>query len=273
MTHVLVIGNSHTAALRAALGTGRSQDPLPWRDMRLTFAAGFGTSSGGLRFEDEAIVAADAEAARTMRWICGIDRFHLPAADAVVICGGLLAPHSVIRLWNAARWFPLPSAAHVAGTDLSLVSEAAAHAALAGAAEQALLFPILSALHAWGRRPLFVLQGVRMSREAVGSGKKMLGATRIHRSGEAEALSALYDAVTLAAHESRARVILQPPDTRADHFFTDSAFCRGATRLSARPDEPQPEDDFLHANAAYGARMLDLIGDAVRGLATPGPVA
>lgn len=262
MTRVLVIGSSHTAALRAALGAGRGADPLPWGRMQVAFAAAPDRAPGALVIAGDHLAVPDPDAARQFRRICGRDRFALAAVDAIVFCGGLLAPHAVVRLWTEARWFPLPSARDLP-QGLALLSEAAALAAAGAVARQALLWPLLAALQARGGTPLVALQGIRLSQDGIGTGRRMAGPTRIARGEDAAALSGFYDRATRAALEPLARVILQPQDTRSLGFFTAPAFCRGATRLSAADDMPQPDGDFLHGNAAYGARMLDAIAAAL----------
>jgi hypothetical protein len=258
MTHVLVIGNSHTAALRAALNHGPGGGVLPWGALRIRFAAAPEDATGRLELRGEHLVVPDEETGRLFRRFNGADRFDLAETDAVVFCGGLLMAHAVTRLYGRARWFPLPSARGLPA-DLPLVSEAVALASLRGTVPDLLLWPLLAALAARGRPRLIVLQGNRHSRDVVGSGKAALGLTRVAEGPDAAALSDFYDRAAAAIFAPLAQVILQPQDTRADHFFTDPVFCRGAARLAKTPDVPQPPTDFLHGNAAYGARLLDAI--------------
>ena len=148
---------------------------------------------------------------------------------------------------------------------LHLLSDAAALAAVCGRVEGAALFALLSALRAGGASRVFVVQDPRVSQDAVGSGRKMAGFTRIARSRDAGMLSALYDRAVEAAFGELAEVVLQPDATRANEFFTDARFRRGATRLASRPDVPQPPDDMLHGNAAYGAMVLDVLSQRLAG--------
>ena len=95
------------------------------------------------------------------------------------------------------------------------------------------------------------------------SGKKMARFRRIAESPDAADLSYHYDLAATGALGALARTILQPAATRAGGFFTDPRFRRGATRLGATADTPQPPDDMLHGNADYGAVVLDDLARAM----------
>ncbi len=262
MTRVLVIGNSHAAALRAAIAAGPADAPLTWGRLHITFAAAPDDAAGGLHLQENRLVVPDEAMARQFRRISGRDAFALQDHDVVVFCGGLVIPRDLIRLHFQARWFPLPSAQDLPpGKDL--ISAQVALAVVAGKARKALLWPLLVALHDRGGMPLIALQTIRFSQDGIGTGQRMRGATRVARSADAAALSDFYDRATEATLSPLARVLLQPPETRARHFFTQPAFRRGATRLAPATDVPQPDTDFLHGNAAYGALMLDAIATAL----------
>ncbi len=52
-------------------------------------------------------------------------------------------------------------------------------------------------------------------------------------------------------------ILPQPPDTLESPMFTRHDYCRGSVRLTNRLDEPHPDDDFSHMNTDYGIRILE----------------
>jgi hypothetical protein len=257
----LIIGNSQCAAMRSALAQGRTARPQGWRGLSISFAAAHALYSGSLALRDGLIAPQDDAAARNLRQLNGRGTFPVADLDAVAFCGGMLTSFALVRLHGAARWHPLPSMQGQGAPpdDRQLISEDAALAAATGAARGALLFPLLRQLRAETGLRLFVIQEPRLSLDAVGTGRKVLGFTRIAEGPDGAALSALYDRALGAACDGLAEPILQPVETRAQEFFTDPAFRRGATRLTHLPDVPQPPDDYLHCNAAYGEMQLDAL--------------
>ncbi len=260
---VLILGTSHCAALRAAAGADRHSDALTWRGMTLRFAAIPNDHAAAMRLQDGVLTAAGDTACRLLRRINGQDRFDLADVDAVAIAGGLMNSFAVARLYADARWFPLPSLVADGGVPppgLPLISEAAAMAVLCGGVAEAPLYPVLCCLQG---RPVFVLQDPRVSQDATTGGKKMARFRRIAESPDAADLSYHYDRAATGALGALARIILQPAATRAGGFFTDPRFRRGATRLGATADTPQPPDDMLHGNADFGAVVLDDLARAM----------
>ena len=267
---VLILGTSHCAALRAAVGAAvgadRQSDALTWGGMTLRFAAIPNDHAAALRLDGGVLTAGTDTAGRMLWRLNRQGRFALSEFDAVAMLGGLMSAFAITRLYTEARWFPLPSLIADGGAPppgLPLISDAAALAALCGRAETAALFALLRSLHAAMPGRVFVVQDPRVSHDAIGTGRKFMGFTRIARGPDASEVSALYDRAVGAAFGGLARVIVQPAATRAGAFFTDARFRRGATRLAATPDMPQPPDDMLHGNAGYGAAVLDDLARAV----------
>lgn len=258
---VLIIGNSQCAAMRSALDQGRTSRPQDWRGLSVSFAAAHALHSGSLALREGVIAPQDEAAARNLRQLNGRARFAIADLDAVAFCGGMLTSFAVVRLHGAARWLSLPSmqGQEVPPEDRQLISEDAALAAVTGAARATLLFPLLRQLRAETGLELFVIQEPRLSLDAVGTGRKMLGFTRVAEGPDGPSLSGLYDRALETVCAGLAEPILQPLETRAGGFFTDPVFRRGATRLTQLADVPQPPDDYLHCNAAYGALQLDAL--------------
>jgi hypothetical protein len=262
---LLIIGNSHVAALRSAVTPGQG---AIWRGWTVDFAAvptaqlpGLTVTKGLLRTTNDATRTA-------LRTLCGKVRFALDDYAAIAVTGGLLAPHALIDLHAAARWSGLPSAAGSALPEtLALISEGAALAAATGAAQDRPLFPLLQALAAAAPGRVAVLQQPRLAEAACSPAAAMPRVAAAIRAGDGAALSDLYDQASLAAYAALAQVILQPPVTRGCPFLTAPDYTRGALRLAA--GAAQPAGDVLHGNAAYGTAVLTALDAAFAD--RPGP--
>jgi hypothetical protein len=258
---VLVIGNSHVAALRAAVGPDAPPQGAPRGGLTLDFAAMSGDHLGALAVRNGTLRATTDAARHSLQSLGGKVRFAVADYAAVVLVGGLLAPHAVIELHAAARWSGLPSLGAGLPDGVALISEAAALAALCGAARDRPLFPLLAALQAVVPGRVVVLQQPRLSEAACLPAAGMPRVAAAARAGDGAALSDLYDLAVTAAYGGLARVVLQPAVTRGAPFFTAPDYTRGAVRLAG--GAAQPARDVLHGNAACGAAMLDALETVV----------
>jgi hypothetical protein len=80
---------------------------------------------------------------------------------------------------------------------------------------------------------------------------------------EAASLSALFED---AAAQLSPYYLPQPGESIADALFTADAYSAGSVRLTADLAAPvqHPANDFLHANASYGALALRQLGYALQ---------
>lgn len=261
MTRVLFLGNSHLAALREA----HVRDPDRWPGVTATFIGAhkdllLQTTVGYGRFQ-----AATPAATAAFRKLNGIDGVDLGDVDHIVICGCLVAVSVAASLWRDARWPALPSvqrADDLAGAGPVLISDAAAKAGLAGALASRLGLHLIRHLRSGTDLPITLSSQPRSSAAiATKSRVHTRAQNALLTAGDAAQVSALFDAAAAAAcAQAGASWLPQPPQTIAQDILTDIAFMRGATRLTRDPGTaPQPLDDVSHANAAYGATVLDQV--------------
>ena len=260
MTRVLFLGNSHLAAVREAWGL----NPGRWPGLQATFLGAHKDLLLQSTVQDGQLVAATDNARTAFQRLNGVTGVDLRAADLVVICGCLVAALVAAGLWRDARWPGLPSLADepdLAGLRPTLISAPAARAALAGMLEQRLGLKLARHLRAGHDGPILLASQPRVSavvrrkpRPEVRALVQALGA------GDGPALSALFDtAAALAAARAGATWLPQPAQTIEAGLLTALPYIQGATRLTAAPGLAQPEDDITHANAAYGAAVLDQV--------------
>lgn len=255
-----VLGNSHIAALR----DGWVDHPGRWPGI----AADFVGAHQGLLLQTEIrdghLVPATDAARDAFRRLARIESVDLAAYDGFVIAGCLIGLHSAAVLYREMRWTRLPSVAladDLATMAQRLVSYPAVRATLEARLADRLGTQFARKLRTGTDRPIWITSQPRVS-AAIKSVPR--AATRSHaealRNGDAAGLSALFeDGATRVARAAGAEFVPQPTETISDHILTALPYMTGAKRLAARPGLPQPPDDIMHANAAFGALMLDAV--------------
>lgn len=252
------LGNSHIAAMRSA----RDAYPDRWPGTDMHFVG----AHKGLLLETEVIhgwlrpvtPAAKAAFAR----LGGGSGVRLADYDAFVVTGCLVALSLAASLYRRMHWMGLPSvAAHrdLANGPQLLVSRDAAFDSLGTSLSDRLGPALIRHLRPHTDRPIYLTSQPRASAVLLDSHDPTTKAHRIaHVAGDAAHISALFEeAATAAVSEAGGLYLPQPPQTIAHHITTSPDYMRGALRLAANPNAPQPEDDIRHANAAYGAAVLD----------------
>ena len=257
---ILCLGNSHIAAQRSAwdLHPGR----WPGLDVRFIGAhkgllLDTTITNGWLRPHSPDAVDAFSR-------LGGGQGARLADYDAIVITGCSVALSLSASIYRRMHWIGLPSvSAHLdlANAPQLLVSRNAAIATMQDALSQRLGIRLIEHLRPHTDVPIYLTSQPRASAAVLGHNDPTTKAHRIaYRAGDAAALATTHG--TAAARTVRAaggRYIPQPLETIADHITTGTAFMRGATRLAAKPGLPQPAQDVRHANASYGALVLDQI--------------
>lgn len=250
----LIIGDSHAAALRlAARGFA---DDLP--GVTFDFAAMHGEMTN-FTIRKGALTARLKKDRDRLALLSGRESFDLGDYDFVAVCGGAPSNFHALRLYQKARFAALPS---VAGSDLPrnpdwmLVSEACFATALAGLMRRTSAFALLAELEKAGVKRRFLIPMPLLSIAALGAGQRFQAFAELDAAGDALAMAALMDRAFAESCDTLATPVPWPQEVRHNHFFTRPEYRRGATRLAAKEDQPQPEDDFLHANADYGRAVL-----------------
>jgi hypothetical protein len=247
----LIIGTSHTAALRLAWTAGPHDLP----GTELDFAALQG-SVDDLTVQDGHLQAKTDEARDRLLATSGRTSFALSDYTFIALCGGVSGSFSAIRLYLQARWIGLPSAAKPLKPTESLLSTACFATALTNMIRGGAAWPLLTDLHRNTNLPLFAIAEPLLSFSALSDKARFHGFRSLHRNGDAPALAAMLETAARAACAETAHYIPPPAAVRRDGFFTKSSLRRGATRLGAADNVPQPDHDYLHGNAAYGRQIL-----------------
>ena len=256
----LIVGTSHCAALRLAWQAW----PADWPGMAIDFAALQGDVADFMVAGQTLTGRTDA-ARDTLRALCGQSEFDLTAYDFVALCGGTPSTFHAARLYALARWPGLPSvvAAPLTRPGVTLLSARCFERALTGIIRSAPAFPLLDQIRAATPARRFAIPHPALSRVVLTQTGQHQGFVQIHRNGDAQVLAHMLDQAAEAACGELATCLQPPPEVRKDHFFTHPKFRRGATRLGAQDNLPQPPEDHLHGNAAYGRLILSALHAAL----------
>jgi len=261
---VCCLGNSHIAALRSAWDAEAGR----WPDLDMRFV---GAHKGLLletTIKDGWLRPETPDAIDAFARLGGGEGVRLADYDALVITGCLVALSLTASVYRRMHWVGLPSvAAHqdLANGPQLLVSRAAALATAQDSLSQRLGPRLIAHLRPNTDNPIFLTSQPRASASLLDSRDPTTKAHRIaHDSGDAPLVSQLHEAAAQQAVEAAgAQYIPQPPETVAHHVVTHEDYMRGATRLAAKLNTPQPPHDIRHANAAYGALVIHQIAKRV----------
>ncbi len=267
---VLMIGNSHIRALRDAL----AEDPGRWDGLTVdTFGfrgaamPGIEVSNGRLRAVGD-FARQQFEGLNEGRTDCAITGY-----DALVVVGFDFKPLDAVALARAAVWPGLPSLAEVedlATMRQTLISAPAARAALDGSLETCDAARLVRALRAEVDCSIFLIACPRLSQRAKWTDvPRFFGHGRAIRTGDAPVLDKLWDrSARDVCQRIGARFLPQHPETVFSHVLTRQDYMVDAEVTLPTAQGPRRVPDMTHANAAYGALMLDRL--AVKMAAEPG---
>ncbi len=250
----LIIGDSHAAALRQAA----TQFAADWPDLTLDFAAMHGEMAN-FCINDGILTARRKEDRARLARISGRGEFPLSGYGFVVVCGGAPSNFQAVRLYLMARWPSLPSVSRAKlhrQQDWTLLSEACFEATLTQMMQRSGAFGLLHQLAKAGVAQLFLIPMPLLSVSGLAAGTRYQGFVMLDQLGDAQAMSGMLDRAFLRACSTTATPIPWPDAVRLNGFFARPEFRRGATRLGPGDAVPQPDDDFLHANADYGRHIL-----------------
>jgi hypothetical protein len=259
---VCILGNSHVAALRAAWG----QQPDRWPGLHPSFVAAPRSLLQHMAVLDGTLVPTDATTRAALQRLCGQTEVTLAAQDAFVIVGLSVTLATALQPYRDARWPGLPSLDQwpdLHSLPHRFVSAEAAQAIVSDMLHRRLGVQLVQRLRAATPCPIYLIPQPRSSDMIL---KHRSPATRLHRiaigNGDGAAIAGLFDrslAMTLAA--AGAQLLPQPAPTIRQHLLTDHRFMAGPERLE--PVHEQDTPDTNHANALYGAVVLDQIAAAV----------
>ena len=259
-----VFGNSHAAALREAW----IRNPGRWPQLHLDFMAAQKDHLLQTEVRDGRLVPTDPETEAAFRRISGISSIRLADYDGFIIAGAAICLNAVLPVYRDCQWVGLPSRGHTkdpARQAKLLISRAAAHATMQDILRSRLGAVLADRLRQNGQQPVFVTAQPRISAEILTAPRPV---TRLHniaiRNDDADTLGRDFDqAATGMLAGIGCTFIAQPARTVSHGVLTGLEFVKGAVRLTAGMDAPQPAADILHANGLYGALVLDQIAAAL----------
>lgn len=261
---ICLIGNSHLVALQDALAA----QPGRWPGLACRFIGFRGNTVLETRVADGQLRPVTAAARAQMRRLSGTLSEDLRSHDALVVVGlGLKSLHAM-TLWKEAVWTDLPSLAAVpdlAAMPRALLSRPAAERALAG---QLARFPALRVarqLRAAVDRPLWLIGCPGLHAAARESTRaRHYAMPEALAAGDGPAIAELHRAACDRAAAALEAVFLHQPDhTVQDWLFTRADFMAGRVTVQGADGKAKVQADITHANAAYGALMLDRLAEAV----------
>lgn len=256
----LALGNSHLAALRLAYAQTENRP----EGIDLDFLASGQAGLADIALDRGDLVATSPTTAADFLRFGARARIPLADYDFFVVVGLGFNVYGLEPLYREHRCIGLKGWQR-ADPKRSLVSEAVMQQMIATGLRNCLSFRVADLIRQGSDRPIFQQAQPRPA-ETFLSQKRYPSLRRAVACGDSQALSAIFErAAPLAC---RHHYLPQPPETLREGLLTDTAFTENAPRLTADPArvQRQPADDFLHANGAYGARVLHRLGQA---FATP----
>lgn len=251
-----IIGNSHAGMLVQA-----ARDAPP-EGVELTFFARAGRGPEGVRVRNGQLRAANREFRKSLARLGMPAAVDLAAQDAFLLVGMTATVFSLLPMLQTHRVFGWP--ADETDVERALVSEPALEAEAVAAIQAGLAADLLGKIRRASQAPVLLVAQPAPTEDALEAGARQSGLRRLHRRGQGAAVAALLARAHRRAFDGTPGVHLlaQPEATLAHGFLTRAEFMRGAGRLN--PGGRQPEADILHANALYGALVLEQAVAAAR---------
>lgn len=256
---VCILGNSHVACVREALGQSRARRPATFE----LFAA-HANGLDDLIIRGGKAIAGSQKLTQTFHKLSMRGRFDLNEFDAFVIVGCEASIFRAVLATNRVMCWHMPSLEQSPSTlgKRQLVSEPCFRQVLVDALEATVAHRLVRDLHAETDAPIFLCPQPRPSTAALGEKSRFPRIATAARTGDAFFISRLFREALEQAFGSKAKVLHQPGQTITSEICTDNAHTEGSLRLAARRIE-HDEKDVIHANPRYGALILDQITEAV----------
>lgn len=255
---ICIFGNSHLAALR----TGWAAHPDRWPNLSPQFVG----AHKGLLLETDVLDGwlrpTTPEATSAFARLGGNDGIDLRAYDAFAISGCMVALSLATSLYRRMHWIGLPSVekhANLGPASQLLISRAAAVETLAACYANRLGLLFLAKLRAHTEKPIYLISQPRVSADILTIRDPSTQAHRLgHRAGDSPEISSLFEqAAKRAVTGAGGTYLPQPAVTISHDILTHVDYIHGAKRLTASGKVNQPVTDIRHANAHYGALVID----------------
>ncbi len=275
----LVLGNSHIAAVKGAHEREAALWPGRWSGLAPEFAGGHGDALAMLEVRDGRLLARTEAARQNLQRLNRRAEWALAEYDAFIVVGCQLGIYRALMPYRSARFLGLPSMAERAAERAAErgaarvpvsrvpVSRAMFDLAVREGVRQtlggALALRLVAGLRAAGLgAQVIVAEQPRPSFDCRRERRRFAGLLQAHRLGDGAVLTEVFEAAAAAALPG-ITFLAQPVQTRHGGMFTRPRFSAGSVRLTASRRITHPEDDFIHANADYGALVLDQVAAAL----------
>ena len=254
---LLVFGDSHAACLIEAWRAGGW--PAGWQ---MAFFVRPGSGPPEHEVTGTTIKAATPDFLNVLQRLDQPDSHDLAAQDAFVIVGGGVSLFPLVQILN--RYDVLDWSDEIGRDGRPALTETVLRLALSEALMASPAGRIMAELRAvsgLADRPIHLFPQPFPSERVLSDRASPAGAglRRMARHGlSARAAALFHDATADMAQRFGAALHRQPEDTVTQHAFTALPYTTEARRL-VNLALPQPPTDILHANLAFGRRMLDAL--------------
>ncbi|MCF3973391.1 hypothetical protein [Paracoccus salsus] len=252
LPRVLFIGNSHSGALRLAYAA----EPDRWPRWDVYFLGVLANRLGELDLRGGRLVPVTDAAAWQLRYYNHVRNLDVTGFDAFVIVGGT----SWVRTAGICadhRSLDFPSI--VAGaTNPQLVGRPFLQAALRWRLQASSTGRLLSRIRSLGK-PVLVVPEPMLSEDGADDRKRYAAYVDLVGRGDAGHWLSMYREARERVLGADATLLDWPRSALVDGVYTASALMRGSKRLGPVEGDAHPDDDYEHANAAYGALVMEQI--------------
>lgn len=259
---ICVIGNSHAGMLIQAI------NDRPSGDLDFTYFAKQGRGPAGAQMRGSVMHAKRRELRRTLKRLGMPLSVDLAAQDMFVVVAMSVSMFTIAAMTDRHAVWGWPSTGaetqEDALPDRPLMSSALLQAALADGIGQSLAYTMITRIRKVSDSPILFVPQPCPSETLLNQPGRCGAMQRLFRRKDGDRAAGALMQAHRQTIGSQPDVLIaqQPADTITGGCLTREAFSRDGVRLNlgGRHDER----DILHANAAYGARVLDRIGELAR---------
>jgi hypothetical protein len=255
---ILLIGNSHLAAVRAGWSIALPKLVGLTADLYAAHAKALieieHGDDGELRLASKLLwhFSSSGEAFRETG-------FYPAKYDASIIVGCDFGPTNVFRTYRRLSFYGL------AGKGRQIVSRENFLRAVKNSVQQSAAGILMSLIKTTTDSPIYIVP-TPMPSEAgyLDTEHRLMEPWRAaSENGDENELKRVYDEICEEQRRLGVVIIQQPAETLVAPLRTNSKYSQGSLRLKPTADILHPEDDYFHMNADYGALVWEAIKDAV----------
>ncbi|GAA3877334.1 hypothetical protein GCM10022404_28840 [Celeribacter arenosi] len=207
------------------------------------------------------VQSEDAEARASVHRLCGRDVLDLADYEAVILTGLQFSVFAALRPFRDVVVTSQPSitdVAALAGGEHQLVSFGALGAMVEDFLSQTPGFALARDIAATGLTQVIIASQPRPSIAAREDARQFNRLRTLDRDGDGAFASQFVDKrAALLCKAAGIRYLPQPGKSITHNLYTRHPFMRGSVRLAAREGLSHGREDVIHANAAFGALVID----------------